>query len=117
MRKFSRNFSTKIKEIFYIAKNARNFAPIMTHIEAILDFCEKEMPAYFAQNKPDYANKKDRNLIDLKRCQMYQRYAKRIQAGQPTDWKPSAQAVAQLLEDFAPGVYTVEITAVFTRNI
>lgn len=88
----------------------------MTQIEAILDFCANEMDGYFARNKPDYKNKQDKNLIALKRCQVYQRYALRIKAGEETDWVPSAQAVAKLLDEFAPGVYTCEITAVFSRK-
>lgn len=95
---------------------ARNFAPIMTQIEAILDFCANEMDKYFTRNKPDYKNKQDKNLIALKRCQMYQRCALRIQEGKETDWVPSAQAVSKLLEEFAPGVYTFEIKAVFNRK-
>lgn len=87
----------------------------MDQIDAILDFAEREMPAHFSRNKPDYANKQDKNLKDLKRCQVYKRFAQRIKAGEKTNWVPSPAAVWELLQEFAPGVYTCEITATFNR--
>ena len=86
----------------------------MTQIEAIIHFSENGFKSYFERNPPNYSDKQDVNLIARKRCQVYIRKAMAIQSGAGTEWTPTYKAVAQLLEDFAPGVYVLERREAFS---
>lgn len=88
----------------------------MTQIDALLDFAEREMEKYFKANPPNYKDTENPLSIARKRCNAYIAQARKIRNGEKPDWVPGYEKVAELLNEFAPGVYELRSIQDFSRK-
>lgn len=88
----------------------------MTQIDALLAFAQHEKKEFFKANRPNRKDAKDPLSIAEKRCNAYIAQARKIRNGEKPDWVPGYEKVAELLNEFAPGVYELRSIQDFSRK-